>query len=106
MPPPQNGRDCIGGCLGDRYRNSSAPLVCKVPRQHSSSPDEGQLVEHGHYVNKQGHDIHSPAHTKDGKAPNGATAKCRDRSYSFSEWICPRTSGHRLTLELMIPSCA
>ncbi|PNQ36509.1 hypothetical protein CVT21_21920, partial [Ralstonia solanacearum] len=21
-------------------------------------------------------------------------------------WICPRTSGHRLTLELMIPSCA
>jgi len=21
-------------------------------------------------------------------------------------WICPRISGHRLTLELMIPSCA
>lgn len=22
------------------------------------------------------------------------------------DWICPRISGHRLTLELMIPSCA
>ncbi|MGA3983019.1 hypothetical protein ACI2VH_01910 [Ralstonia nicotianae] len=22
------------------------------------------------------------------------------------QWICPRISGHRLTLELMIPSCA
>ncbi|CBJ50893.1 restriction endonuclease [Ralstonia solanacearum] len=24
----------------------------------------------------------------------------------LATWICPRTSGHRLTLELMIPSCA
>jgi hypothetical protein len=23
-----------------------------------------------------------------------------------TQWICPRTSGHRLTLELMNPSCA
>ncbi|WP_197340692.1 DUF3761 domain-containing protein [Ralstonia solanacearum] len=71
--------------LGIATATAALPSFAKSPRQHSSSPDEGQLVEHGHYVNKQGHDIHSPAHTKDGKAPNGATAKCRDRSYSFSE---------------------
>ncbi len=28
------------------------------------------------------------------------------RCMSLLWWICPRTSGHRLTLELMIPSCA
>ncbi|OCQ66599.1 hypothetical protein AR465_09085 [Ralstonia solanacearum] len=34
---------------------------------------------------------------------------CLQKRGEFNElhdWICPRTSGHRLTLELMIPSCA
>ena len=53
----------------------------------SSAPrnQESQLVEHGHYVNKAGHTVHSPAHTKSGQAPVGATAKCDDGTYSFSE---------------------
>ena len=29
----------------------------------SPDPKESQLVEHGHYVNKDGNAIHSPAHT-------------------------------------------
>jgi hypothetical protein len=48
------------------------------------NPNESQLVEHGHYVNKDGDVIHSPAHTVTGQAPPGATAHCRDGSYSFS----------------------
>jgi hypothetical protein len=50
----------------------------------SPDPKESQLVEHRHYVNKDGNVIHSPAHTVDGQVPAGATAHCRDGSYSFS----------------------
>ena len=82
--------------LGIATATAALPSFAKSARQYSSSPDEGLLVEHGHYVNKQGRDVHSPAHTKDGTAPNGATAKCRDGSYSFSEshrGTCSRHGG-------------
>jgi Protein of unknown function (DUF3761) len=48
------------------------------------APSESQLVEHGSYINKDGLRVHSPAHTKDGQQPVGASAQCRDGSYSFS----------------------
>jgi hypothetical protein len=48
------------------------------------APSESQLVEHGSYINKDGIRVHSPAHTKNGEQPEGATAQCRDGSYSFS----------------------
>ena len=48
------------------------------------APSESQLVEHGSYINKDGLRVHSPAHTKDGQEPVGASALCRDKSYSFS----------------------
>jgi len=70
----------------------------RAPRHqnYSQGPNESALVEHGHYVNRQGHDVHSPAHSKDGSVPTGATAKCRDGSYSFSEshrGTCSRHGG-------------
>jgi hypothetical protein len=51
----------------------------------SASADESQLVEHNHYVNKDGQEVHSPAHSKSGAVPVGATARCGDGSYSFSQ---------------------
>ena len=48
------------------------------------APNDSQLVEHGSYINKDGERIHSPAHTKTGEQPVGASAQCRDGSYSFS----------------------
>ena len=35
------------------------------------------------YVNVNGHEVHSPVHAR--HAPRGATARCRDGTYSFSE---------------------
>src|SRR5580698_4752246 len=71
------------------------PVLCTIfalqaawadnPVPLASAPDESRLVEHGHYVNKSGHVVHSPAHTRTGQAPSGATAQCRDGTYSFSE---------------------
>jgi hypothetical protein len=49
------------------------------------SADESQLVEHNHYVNKDGQEIHAPAHSKSGAVPAGATARCGDGTYSFSQ---------------------
>jgi hypothetical protein len=50
----------------------------------SAQPDEAQLQEHGHYTNSSGKVVHAPAHTVTGAAPAGASAQCRDGSYSFS----------------------
>ena len=43
-----------------------------------------RLVEDGHYRNSDGTIVHSPAHTDTGTAPSGASAQCRDGTYSFS----------------------
>lgn len=47
--------------------------------------DESQLKEHGMYLNRSGQRVHSPAHTTDGAVPPGASAQCRDGTYSFSQ---------------------
>ncbi|WP_160256858.1 DUF3761 domain-containing protein [Acetobacter pasteurianus] len=58
--------------------------------------DESQLQEHRHYKNIDGNVIHSPAHTRSGQAPSGATAKCGDGTFSFSQnhrGTCSRHGG-------------
>ncbi|OEZ54857.1 MULTISPECIES: DUF3761 domain-containing protein [unclassified Duganella] len=60
---------------------SSAPVT--APKK--AEPNEADLQTHGHYVNKAGQEVHAPAKSVDGKVPAGASAKCRDGSYSFSK---------------------
>lgn len=48
------------------------------------SPATATLVEGGYYTNNSGISVHRPAHTTDGQAPAGASAQCRDGSFSFS----------------------
>ncbi|MEX3952769.1 DUF3761 domain-containing protein [Paraburkholderia sp. EG287B] len=59
-----------------------------------SSPDESQLQEHGHYVNHEGHVVHSPARSRNGAVPVGATARCGDGTYSFSQHHSGTCSRH------------
>ena len=47
-----------------------------------------------YYVNSRGNCVHRPMHAK--KAPTAATARCRDRTYSFSQsrrGTCSRHGG-------------
>ncbi len=75
------------------------PAFAKVtppstPAQTQQQTDD--LVEQGSYTNVDGQQVHRPAHTKSGKAPSGATAKCRDGSFSFSthhRGTCSRHGG-------------
>jgi hypothetical protein len=63
--------------------------IAKESAKHQSvqiqEPNESDLQEHGHYVNKSGKTVHSPAHSKSDAVPPGATAQCGDGSYSFSQ---------------------
>ncbi|WP_250440220.1 DUF3761 domain-containing protein [Caballeronia sp. AZ1_KS37] len=66
------------------------------PYQYQPQPDESDLDNHGHYVNRDGNVVHSPARTRSGAVPAGATAQCRDGSYSFSQdhsGTCSRHGG-------------
>ncbi|MDR5772624.1 MULTISPECIES: DUF3761 domain-containing protein [unclassified Caballeronia] len=59
-------------------------------------PDENDLDRHGHYVNRDGNVIHAPSRSRSGAVPEGATAQCRDGSYSFSRHhggTCSRHGG-------------
>ena len=62
--------------------------------QYQPQPDESDLDNHGHYVNHDGNVIHSPAHARSGTVPAGATAQCRDGSYSFSQHHSGTCSRH------------
>jgi Protein of unknown function (DUF3761) len=60
------------------------------------APDKNGLIEHKYYTNSTGQRIHAPAHTLSGNAPAGASAQCRDGSYSFSthrRGTCSRHGG-------------
>jgi hypothetical protein len=49
-----------------------------------TTPNESDLDNHNAYVNRDGQLVHAPAHSLSGRAPEGATARCRDGTYSFS----------------------
>lgn len=63
---------------------ASAPITTPAAPK-KIEPNEADLQTHGHYVNKAGQEVHAPAKSVDGKVPDGASAKCRDGSYSFSK---------------------
>jgi len=52
--------------------------------QKAAEPDERQLQTHEHYRNRRGEEVHAPAKSTSGQVPDGASAQCRDGTYSFS----------------------
>ena len=73
---------------------TSAASAASGASSASRALDESQLLEHGHYRNSSGAIVHSPAHTQTGAVPSGATAQCRDASYSFSQHRSGTCSHH------------
>ncbi|WP_405051526.1 DUF3761 domain-containing protein [Silvimonas sp.] len=71
-----------GNPAGVRQVPPKYPAASQTVQAPSTDND---LVEQGTYVNKAGNTVHKPAHTKSGRAPDGATAKCGDGTYSFSQ---------------------
>jgi Protein of unknown function (DUF3761) len=76
-----------------RGANRSSGLGVAPAPEIAGSKDPA-LVEDRYYVNSLGHVVHSPAHTVTGDAPVGASAKCSDGTYSFSEHRSGTCSHH------------
>ncbi|WP_336490914.1 DUF3761 domain-containing protein [Methylobacterium nigriterrae] len=78
----------LGCVLGGVAGNAAAREV--------REPEESSLDRHGHYLSRDGSSVHQPAHTRDGSKPDGASAHCRDRTWSFSHThrgTCSRHGG-------------
>jgi hypothetical protein len=100
------GRSAIGRALG---RAIAAALITASAANllffttpafaystSTTEPNEADLDNHGTYRNRPGETVHSPAHSKSGRIPEGATARCRDGTYSFSQHrrgTCSRHGG-------------
>jgi hypothetical protein len=66
----------------------SAPEVQKIPSHGYVPVDAGNdgLSNDNQYTNTEGNTVHSPAYnTEDSSVPSGASAQCRDGTYSFSQ---------------------
>jgi hypothetical protein len=77
----------LGLCLialGGTAAAQNAALQQLQGSAQSVTNGSTELVETGSYVNKEGYSVHRPAHTVSGNVPSGASAQCRDGSYSFS----------------------
>jgi hypothetical protein len=51
----------------------------------ATEADEAELLSHRHYKAKDGHEVHAPARSTHDQMPAGASAQCRDGTYSFSQ---------------------
>jgi len=60
-----------------------------VTGSHRAAPSEtggGEVISSGRgYTNSRGNYVPSPARTRDGRPPAGASAQCRDGTFSFSQ---------------------
>lgn len=79
-----------------QHASYSPPASGPVGSSQHVAPDEAQLLSHRHYKTKDGHEVHSPALSSNDKVPVGASAKCLDGTYSFSQHrrgTCSRHGG-------------
>jgi len=60
-------------------------LTGYLPRLALSAQPNGSFVEGRGYTNSRGNRVRSPTRTPDNQPPAGATARCRDGTYSFSQ---------------------
>lgn len=55
------------------------------PSKHTAQPNEAELLSHRHYVARSGQEVHSPSKSLHNQIPAGASAKCFDGTFSFSQ---------------------
>lgn len=79
---------------GGRMKKFSAVLVGILAAAMLVAPAAGasatvNMCKSGYYENSSGNCVHRPS-----SSPRGATAQCRDRTYSYSQHRSGTCSGH------------
>jgi hypothetical protein len=64
---------------------AKTPDLSRPAAKRNTGPSEADLLSHGHYKARDGREVHSPAKSIRNVVPSGASAQCRDGSYSFSQ---------------------
>jgi Protein of unknown function (DUF3761) len=68
-----------------QFKAATKPVQSLTNLAAPSVPLPTQLTNDNHYINSDGNQVHSPAHSRTGAIPAGATAQCADGEYSFSQ---------------------
>jgi hypothetical protein len=76
--------------------NSAASPAAQIatPTQQVSAQQNDTLSNDNSYVNSDGNTVHSPAYSDSDTIPAGASAKCNDGTYSFSQHRSGTCSHH------------
>ncbi|HZQ26950.1 MAG TPA: DUF3761 domain-containing protein [Acidimicrobiales bacterium] len=73
---------------------TAAPAPAAAQARSTTSTTARTLSNNNTYVNSDGNTVHSPAYSSDGQPPAGATAQCKDGTYSSSQHRQGTCSGH------------
>ncbi|WP_175888445.1 DUF3761 domain-containing protein [Burkholderia contaminans] len=73
---------------------AALPTAAQAYHASPGYGNEADLDRHDTYRNRDGDTVHAPAHSKSGRVPDGASARCRDGTYSFSRHRRGTCSGH------------
>ncbi len=73
----QNGSTSQSTTPSTQYNNSAYTPATTTPAPN--------LSNNNYYTNTYGNSVHSPAYSDNGSVPSGASARCRDGTYSFSQ---------------------
>ncbi len=65
-----------------QFQVNAQNTVQKVVPTSQKTPE---LSNDNYYTNTYGNSVHSPTYTQDNSIPIGASARCRDDTYSFSQ---------------------
>lgn len=94
-----NGLTSSSTCRTSWTKPAPAPAptpaaATPAPAPSATPAPASGLSNNNTYVNSDGNTVHSPAFTPNGQPPAGATAQCRDGSWSFSQHHSGTCSGH------------
>ena len=87
-PNPVNTSNQPASALNSLNTVPSVKSVTSTNIQYKSpviNTNNTGLSNSNYYTNTYGNEVHSPAYSNSGSIPSGASAKCRDGTYSFSQ---------------------
>ncbi len=93
-PAAQNGGQLNSQTQTPGSQNTAGTSITGTTQQTQPVNSGSGLSNDNYYTNSSGNEVHSPAYSDDNSVPSGATAKCKDGTYSFSQHRSGTCSGH------------